>query len=574
MISSLFFQAGAHQSTLARHIVPSAAPLVGDRELESGERLSFQRVLSHMCQRAHDPFPGTRLGEASNPGPGHELHIGTSNPSGLRSKESLVAELDPGIWTMAETQLSLPTQWSVRKSFQFLGRQQHRSLKCHFSAPVALRNNSDWAGSWGGVACISDFPSSQYTLDFPTQHWDSSRVLATHHVVGCFPILVCSFYGFPKGPTFPSSRAQTDILLEHLTKQVVFGYHGMAIIQGDFNHGREELQQPLLWQELGWASAQDLAKQRWGHTWTPTCKGATERDFIWISPALQNFFSSFKIYDTFMEHSTLQATFQLPMQQVPYWVWPLPSKIPWQTVKIEDWHSAAAQESSTEETEATEMFRAFSDAWETSLGGFVEGQPNSSLGRQQQGRGQRTSPMLHSIAPPRCRASRPGEAQLQSESTGAIVILWFKQLRRIQSYLHSIRKGQHHVQALTYRCELWSSILRARGFGDFRTWWENFDFGSPTCQLPQAPPDLLQATDIYHFFHLAFRKFEAWNNYWRNKQIQIKFERGMDTLFKSLKNDKPDTASCFTFKYYYTVTDVSADGTVISLDNRPEVKKN
>ena len=404
----------AAQSTLALFFFVSTAP-TGDRVLESGEKGGSLSLFCSGLQFSFDPFHGTRHGEASHPGPFEQLTIGTSNPTGLRNKESLVTSLSPGIWTMAETQLSKTSQWSTSRSFQYLARQQNRRLHCHFGAPVQLRSRSTWAGGWGGVACISDPPASIYNLDWQPEHWLSSRVLCTQHIIGSLPILVCSFYGFPRGPTYPESRALTDRLLEHITRQVAYGYDGLAVIQGDFNHSMQELHQPQLWQELGWASAQDIASSRWNHAWKPTCKGRTERDFIWVSPSLQRFMTSFDIFDTFMEHSTVQATFELPYNDVPTWAWPLPSKIPWSEVDTSRWHQEQRILAPEFSSDSTTFFQKFSDSWESSLNGFVH-QPNGRLEKPQIGRGQRISPILKELAPPRCRASRPGEAQLQCDS--------------------------------------------------------------------------------------------------------------------------------------------------------------
>ena len=68
-------------------------------------------------------------------------------------------------------------------------------------------------------------------------------------------------------------------------------------------------------------------------------------------------------------------------------------------------------------------------------------------------------------SPCSCKASRAGEVSLISDTVGAAAPAWFKQLRRLQSYNHAIKAGLQHPAAVTYRIELWTSIKRARGFG-------------------------------------------------------------------------------------------------------------
>ena len=541
MLWSLIGLASAQHSTLARHFTNSAAPF-GDCDIESGE---MRRMPLHQWGLSFDPSIGARLGEAGNPGPPgemEEIYIGTTNPSGLRSKEALAVQMGPGVWTLAETQLSSFTQTTSKKAIKFHARMASRQIHCHFGAPVPLRSRSTWAGGYGGVATLSDWSSSHYNLRWPDSFWDSSRVLVTQHLIGNYPVLVCSIYGFPRGPTYPQSRSLTDRLLEFITQQVAYGYSGLAVIQGDFNHCKNDLQQTKLWHELGWRSAQDIAAARWNHEVQPTCKGATERDYIFISPALQQFMTSFELFDTFMEHSSLRAGFCFPSTAITSLAWPLPSKIPWQELDLESWHSTAQDCPQQTSQDSTQFFKEFSTAWEASLSGHFLNQSQQNLEQPQRGRGQRTSPTTRSIAPPRCKASRPGEAALACNTAGEAVILWFKQLRRLQSYMHSIKKGQNHLSAITYRTELWSAIRKAAGFEEsFPVWWEKQEFASETGPLPFGAPELLQAADIYHFYHVTFRRFEAWHQNWRNKQLRTKFENGMDALYKSLKDPPRDS---------------------------------
>ena len=569
-IWSLVGMACAQQSTLARHFQHSAASLWGDCDFESGETLGMP-AYETCC--SHNPSTGVRLGEAGNPGPlehEEEVFFGTTNPSGLRTKEALAVQLGPGVWSLAETQLSSVTQASTKKAINFHAYQASRKIHSYFGAPVPLRSRSDWAGGWGGVAALSDWSTSHYALNWPDGFWESSRILITQHLIGSYPVLVCSFNGYPKGVTYPNARALTDRLLGFITQQIILGYSGLAIVQGDFNHGKNELQQTQLWQELGWRSSQDIAASRWNHEVTPTCKGSTERDFIWVSPALQPFMSSLEVFDTFMEHSTLRAGFRLPMIQVTTLAWPLPSKIPWEEVDTEAWHNSEVTCPINQNMDSTSYFRNFFSAWEDSLSGHFHSDFQSQLEKPQRGRGQRTAPSSGTVAPPRCRASTPGEVALASNAAGEAVLLWFRQLRRLQSYLHSIKKGQVTITATTYRLELWSAIRRAPGFKDsFPSWWGQQDFAAEVGPLPQDAPSLLLAADIFHHFHLTFRRFEDWHQRWRTKQLQVKFEQGMDALFRSLRDPPRDSARAFTFRYKFEVVDVDNTGTLITLDKDP-----
>ena len=66
---------------------------------------------------------------------------------------------------------------------------------------------------------------------------------------------------------------------------------------------------------------------------------------------------------------------------------------------------------------------------------------------------------------------------LTHDLVGAAILQWFRQLRRTQSYCHSIKAGKLNNNTMIYRTELWTSIRRASGFqGGFSAWWEQQDF--------------------------------------------------------------------------------------------------
>ena len=82
-----------------------------------------------------------RFGEAAHPGPADILQISTSNPSGLRNKESLYSDWGAGIHCFSETQLSAVTLPSSCARFRRLAKAvrparvlEHR-LRCE---PIVL----------------------------------------------------------------------------------------------------------------------------------------------------------------------------------------------------------------------------------------------------------------------------------------------------------------------------------------------------------------------------------------------------------------------------------------------------
>eukprot|EP00435_Cladocopium_sp_Y103_P012254 s2578_g3.t1 len=504
----------AIQLPLAELFVPSAASS-DDCEIRSGanEPVFDFEAAPAPCESCRSSFwnGGFRYGEASHPGPYQDLVIGTTNPSGLRSKEALAVGQGPGIWCYSETQLSAFTQSSAARALKRAALDDNRWLRPYFSAPAPLRSRSNWAGSWSGVLITSDFVSQQLCIDWPPDMWQTGRMVATLHQVGRHQITVVALYGFPRGPTWPMAKQHMGEILDFLTRTFVLGHSGLIAICGDFNFSPFELEQFHHWRAAGWHCAQDYAALKWNQTWQPTCKGATERDLIWMSPALTSLCTAVRVDDVFQDHSSVSVTIALDEAPHQILTWPRPREIDWDIVDVAAWHNSCASSTIAESDDATTYLKHFSQHFEQSLAGYV-GQSGGSLLPVQCGRAQRLVPEKQTLHPRSCRASRPGEVALQHDLVGTAVLQWFRQLRRIQSYLHAIKAGKMHLEAIIHRTELWTSIVRARGFSpNFPEWWDQRELLQAIGPFPSRPPDAVQAAAIYEAFLHEFRAFERWH---------------------------------------------------------------
>eukprot|EP00435_Cladocopium_sp_Y103_P014969 s2954_g3.t1 len=493
-----------------------------------------------------DGLNGQRLGEATHPGPDGLLTIGTTNPSGLRNKEQLAIEQGDGIWSYCETQLSTVTQRSTTKALKYFASQEGRHLRVHCGAPAALRSRSTWAGTWTGVACTSDFSSKILQTPWPEEVWASGRVLATQHYVGSQVITVVTVYGLPRGPTWPRAAALTNDILAYITREFVVGYSGIVIINGDFNFSPHELPCFDVWRAYGYQSAQEYAHQCWSQPREATCKGATERDHVWMSPMVISFCRKVGVEAVFQDHSSVYIQLQIEALPTTLKTWPRPREIPWQQVDLDAWHSHCDGIDLSASADPTQTMQELASSFEKSLTGFVQDVPTGSLSTAHCGRAQRLQPATQSPTPRTCRASRPGEAHLVADTVGQAVLQWFRQLRRLQSFRHAICAGHMHHSAVQYRIELWSAIRRARGFdGSFTDWWSHQEFAQALGPLPQSPPDADQAILIYQAFHHEFRSFERWHLQQRQKILQAKYDKTMKALFQDLRKPRPDQVDSF-----------------------------
>ena len=289
---------------------------------------SIMFLLLQVCQAAAQPFQigclppdpvctqrqGMRYGEARHPGPhfSEEFSLFSTNPSGLRGKESALLEHGIGAFLIAETHLSAVTQKTSRGQLDAIGRSCNRRLRAHFGEAVPLRAQSEWAGTWSGVATVSDFPSRPVRIDWPPQTYDEGRVAIAQHHVHSLPLLTAVVYGVPRSQAHPQAQAETEAILQPLTKEVVLGRKGPRAIAGDFNHPHGASREIAIWQEHGWQEVQDLALARWGKAIEMTCRGATRHDFIWLSPEAAAMCCGSGVHHSFADHVVLEAVLRAP----------------------------------------------------------------------------------------------------------------------------------------------------------------------------------------------------------------------------------------------------------------------
>ena len=532
------------------------------------------------------PTGGQRFGEARHPGPddaqllpfelppleAQHLRVGCSNPCGLRGREPLAAALGPGVWSFSETHLTAAAQRQATRAICAAGRAQQRHLRVHHGAPVGLRPNSSTAGTWSGVSVISDYPGQVLQVPWPAGAFESGRTLLTRHFVGSASIQMGSVYGYPSSPTWPRHKELTQALLRAFTTELVVGSSGIRFILGDHNCPSDAAGEFEIWKRFGWIECQTLAFERWFQDPVSTCKNSSQVDHIWLSPEAAALCRQVKVVPIFPDHHTLMVDLDTACATPTLRAWPMPSAIPWEEIDLEAWHASYAPAPLPPGLSSDDFFAQWCHQWESSLEGHCSLQPDCQLPPRCKGRGQHTAPQLASAAPPVMRAARPGEAALRSDFASRMLLRWYKQLRRLQSYLHAIRAAKMTESAICYRLSLWVAIRSAVGFaGGFEHWWNHRSHASAASppHLPQEPPPADYAEAIYEEFHWHFRRLESWMIRQRSSLLKLKYDKTCKALFTELRDPSRDQLDLLWSSVDFTILAVDFDACQVHLDAVP-----
>jgi hypothetical protein len=222
------------------------------------------------------------------------------------------------------------------------------------------------------------------------------------------PITIGGFYGYAQGPTWPRARQLSDQVLETFTQQLVIGMDGIRLIVGDFNHEPGELVQQRVWQRYGWVNAQTLGISTLEHEWTPTCKHATERDQIWLSPEAACLMRKIALDEHFADHKTISIQLVVPTKQTQILKWPRPTKIPWEKLDCKGWQPTCSTQAANY-TDATTFLVDWANEFEDAISNQLQQQQHFPLSEKCRGRATRLHPVQQQLDPVICKPSREGE---------------------------------------------------------------------------------------------------------------------------------------------------------------------
>ena len=508
-------------------------------------------------------------GEAANPGPidSHPTWtIGAFNPSGLNGKQKILSDhLGYGdIWSIAETHLSSSAMQAFKKGLQSGGS----SFKyCIGGNPTALRPHSEHAGAWTGVAVVSKHPTRAVSGPFSDDIFASSRIQMTTTLCHDMWVTGITLYGEPPGQHHPNAAHNTELLVDAAT-EAIGNVRGLRFVSGDFNFEIDQLEGFNKLHQLGFKDLQTLANERWGVRPSPTCKGVTRKDFLFISPELQSLLDTVSLeHDVWADHSVIVGRFRLPSSDCVTPLWRMPRPLEWPE-GFRD--SPPFVQVSFHDTDPTEAYRSLWQQTEAYASSRIVASNSYPL-RSQLGRGQtmQTTDQRGTVNPMHLKPSRKGDITPQFVGSSAQHSQWFRQLRRLQSYVRFRSRNPSDTLDL-HGASLWRSILCARGFNpSFAQWWGSEGStlldGAPLI-CPLLPPSLQVAEGIFYSFSHAVRQLES-----RLKGEKQKAARKLrldmpHMIFRDIKRVAPERIDIFVKSTSATVASIDELDSAIELE--------
>ena len=491
-----------------------------------GRYLSIFVILALAC----------RVGEAAVPGPSSSnvpsWSLGVCNPSGLLHKGHLLCN-QVDVWAVSETHLSLAAYRRFRNELRSHGSDFQW---CVPGVHVPCRSTVSDVGAWSGVAVISQWPTRSLPADWNYALAASGRLVCTTTYLHGLWVSGVTMYGTPCGPTHPNAKATTNALLTAAVARIGQS-HGPRYVCSDWNHDLDTLEAYDLLTSLGFVEVQTLHFDKTGVHPQPTCKLKTQRDFLFLSPELQNIFDTCSVHhDMWPDHSPVVAHFRGGQREMIRTPWPIPFAIPWDQLKDREEglfvdfaypHDPTAQYG--------KLWQDVEQKAQTRAKKHGRPLPLSSLGR-----GQRTSPAVVSAVAPPVVIGRKGDLQPNYYGSSWQHAHMFRQVRRLQSYVRLVQVLVPGVTHTEHRASLWRAICLAPGFPpSFSEWWSDRSSHSLVRILPIDPPAYDVAVEIFAFVETATRNFEKHLN--RHRAYHTKLRRGHDMrqVYAAVKKDPP-----------------------------------
>eukprot|EP00435_Cladocopium_sp_Y103_P023529 s1438_g5.t1 len=413
-----------------------------------------------------------RVGEASNPGP---LRVGTFNPHQLYNKEDVVCGWGPGLWAASETSHTVDAMQVSRSRFRKSG------FHTAWSPPVQkhTRDAGLFRGRPSGTCLISHLRLKPYPAVPSCTAEHSSRVVEGIVDLGNGTnLFVASLYG----PTHTTTFFDPWALLAAVCKESfdhALAFKGPAIIMGDMNVEICELPRWPALQRAGWIDCAAFDAERRG-----TCPGFTSKDrvrktFILVNSQLAQALQWCDVVEEFEfdSHPLLAADFDLEIVHRPvskFWLPVSTDRYMFDADLLEEHANSALSERQSKfdcamaSDDGDEAMRQFNLVFESCLQKSCVDSAGQHVRLPKRCIGRGTKAIRRNVRPsaPMIKPARDGEFTPCLCQPSLTIRYQTKQVRRLQSLESqlnaSVRNGRDCPNDSC--CQLWQSVLHARGF--------------------------------------------------------------------------------------------------------------
>ena len=274
----------------------------------------------------HSFLLGSRVGEASNPGPGNrqipDIQICVFNPTALHGKTEDVLEMGSDVYFVSETSATDYAQKILSRDFD------KARVKCFWSpaAPDKFATEDGRPSLRGdalGCAILSRIQSRAYRGHVPPVLTETCRFSCAVIQLQNLEFLAITVYGFPSSTL--AVKRQNDLLVG-LAYQVAVESGLPFIIAGDFNTPVHELPIYAHIAEAGHVEIFSWYESK-GWTLPPTCKGSTKNDTCILHRDLAQRVSDVQVRQNpaFDAHSPMFVTLDLQAHVCPRIPWKVPT---------------------------------------------------------------------------------------------------------------------------------------------------------------------------------------------------------------------------------------------------------
>lgn len=171
------------------------------------------------------------------------------------------------------------------------------------------RSTSSDAGQWSGVRFASAYPCRVIAAPWPQDLFSTGRLQFGAFFTPAGWISGSVVYGYPEGRTHQNALQKTEDMLD-FAFQRMSAQPGPRFLAGDWNFTPDSLHITSRLRAAGWVEVQDHLHMLTGKPIENTCKGATRKDHLWLSPELALGFVDLSIdHEVFADHAVLIAKF-------------------------------------------------------------------------------------------------------------------------------------------------------------------------------------------------------------------------------------------------------------------------